>query len=167
MRRAGCRVFVNACAGREEARDEVVTVGRRARRDDHAAHPCALQQSEVGTDAPHRFFIGNFDQIIILRVPDKLRRNIERAHDLIRRRDQLCHRPRWKIQLDPIAALRCCQQTTARVKMCWCIRSQLPRLPEHVRACERRVPAQVNFDGGREPTQVVSVRARHKERRLR
>ena len=47
------------------------------------------------------------------------------------------------------------------------ISMSLARFPQHVRAGERRMAAQVHFHQWREPSQLVPVIASHEERRLR
>ena len=69
----------------------------------------------------------------------------------------------WKVQLDPGVASVGREQAALGVEPCLRVRLQVAVFPQDVRAGERRVPAQIDFDSGREPAEIVSVALRHQK----
>ena len=158
MRRAGHRVLVDARAGREEARDEVVA-GRVARgwSRSRRARPTRAQRREVGRERAH---------VRLAIRPRRDSRTGSGRRSAARRRApraapggasaRLLGRGR-EVELDPVAGAvgasagrSACGSAPAR-------RRRGARLPEHVRAGERRVAAEVDLDGRREPAQREAV----------
>src|SRR5690606_29147686 len=71
---------------------------------------------------------------------------------------------RWEVELDPLACPRGREQPAARVEVRGLVRREVPVLPEHVRAGEGRVAAEVDLGGRGEPAQVIgAVVAPHEE----
>ena len=53
------------------------------------------------------------------------------------------------------------------MEACLCIELEISVFPQHVCAGERRVAAEIHFDRGREPTEIVALALRNEERSLR
>ena len=64
---------------------------------------------------------------------------------------------RRKIEFDPFIFARRGEHAAQSVKARLFIVLQMSRFPEDVRAGERRVAAEFDFDGGRKPAQIVTV----------
>src|SRR5579863_6823640 len=140
VRRAGHRIFIYAGCRSEKARNEIETVGLRARRHDDSAHRNLAQQREIGFDAAQHSFRRHFDQIIELVA----------AHVLWRDAQRFGQPDRWfglllglrrKIHFDPIAPLVGGKQPAARVEPRLLPRLQMARFPKRMRAGERGVAA--------------------------
>jgi hypothetical protein len=71
-----------------------------------------------------------------------------------------------EVHFDPVAALFAREQSALRVEAGGLFRVQMPLGPEHVRAGERGVPAQIYFNGGREPAEPVAIAIRMEKGRF-
>jgi hypothetical protein len=166
VRRAGHRVLGDPRARREEARHEVVPgPALRPRGHDHPARLDRREPPQVGFSARTS---------ASMRPPPARRsgcvprapapRRAPPARPVGRRRVQ--ERLRGKVQLDPLPRPARRQQPAARVEARLLVRRQVPVLPQHVRGCQRSVPAQIHLHRRREPAQPPPIRLRVEKRGL-
>ena len=146
MRRSGHRILVDARSGREESGDEIVIAVRRATRDDDAAHRNLTQPAVIRLQRAHFVFRADLDDVVELVFADVLRRrDAERWKEIAGRIGFLFER-RGKIELDQTVALLCGQQSAFGMKLRRFAGREQSLLPQRVRARERCVPAQRDFN---------------------
>ena len=144
------RILIDAERRGEVSRDEIKSRIGGSARDDRTACVDRAKAAEVGPHGAHHGLVVDFDEVIETTFPYVRRRKTERLEQPGWRLDGFfgCY---GKIELDPVAAAGCRQKPASSLEPRGSILGLLARRPQHMCAGERRVPAQIDFDGWCEP----------------
>ena len=160
VHRTGDRVFVDADLGREAARHDVVHAVVAGRGHVDAAHVGErAQRGEVGLELADGRRVGHDEHEELAGRAQRLGRRRCRARRGARRARRTVRAARWGSRARPRRPA--CRSPGARRRGCGtraaASGASRSRLPEHVRARERGVAAEVDLDLGREPPQVEAA----------
>ena len=159
-------IFSDAESRSEKARYEVERRIIRSARHNHTPRRQSRQLFEIGLESSHRGLALHLDQVverILGRIADqRANRLLESRWSLARLRTNS-----REIQHDLPTLAPCGEKTTPRLEARIVRRPHSSRFPKNVRSRQRRVPAEVNLDGGREPAQPKGVAFGKQERCLR
>ena len=140
----------------QEARDEVVPHIIGLARHDHPTRLDRRQPREVRSQIAHGRRQVDLHHHIAATPPDPARRDAERLGQP-RGRGRRGRRIGREVEDNPVALARGGQSAAARVEARRLVGRQGAGLPQDVRAGQRRVAAQVDLDGRREPAQREGV----------